>query len=169
MGNKTRIILSTLSLSAAGFVGILLNEGYSDTAMIPVRGDVPTIGFGSTVHADGTSVRMGQNITPVRAVMTAQAHINQAENRFRASMPDVPLHQAEYDLYIDWVYQYGMGAWNKSSMRSSLLAGNYAAACASLLRYKYAAGRDCSVRSNGCYGVWTRQLERHKTCMEAQT
>lgn len=168
MGNKIRIIVSALSLSAAGFVGILLNEGYSETAMVPVRGDVPTIGFGSTTYADGTSVQMGQKITPVRAVVTAQAHITKEENRFRASMPNVPLHQVEYDLYMDWVYQYGMGAWNKSSMRSNLLAGNYAAACESLLRYKYVAGRDCSIRANGCYGVWTRQLARHQQCTEAQ-
>lgn len=168
MGNKIRIIVSALSLSAAGFVGILLNEGYSETAMIPVPGDVATIGFGSTRHSDGTSVRMGQKITPVRAVVTAQAHITKEENRFRASMPNVPLHQVEYDLYMDWVYQYGMGAWNKSSMRSNLLAGNYAAACESLLKYKYVAGRDCSIRANGCYGVWTRQLARHQQCTEAQ-
>ncbi|EJD6061522.1 lysozyme, partial [Acinetobacter baumannii] len=25
-----------------------------------------------------------------------------------------------------------------------------------------------SIRSNGCYGVWTRQLERHAKCIGAQ-
>ncbi|PRO14514.1 lysozyme, partial [Acinetobacter baumannii] len=26
----------------------------------------------------------------------------------------------------------------------------------------------CSIRKNGCYGVWTRQLERHAKCIGAQ-
>ncbi|EJD6058814.1 lysozyme, partial [Acinetobacter baumannii] len=25
-----------------------------------------------------------------------------------------------------------------------------------------------SIRKNGCYGVWTRQLERHAKCIGAQ-
>ncbi|MCG6600791.1 lysozyme, partial [Acinetobacter baumannii] len=32
----------------------------------------------------------------------------------------------------------------------------------------YVAKRDCSIRKNGCYGVWTRQLERHAKCIGAQ-
>ena len=46
--------LAALSLSAAGLVGIALHEGYSDKAIIPVPGDKPTIGFGSTTRADGS-------------------------------------------------------------------------------------------------------------------
>ena len=79
------------------------------------------------------------------------------------------MHQAEYDLYMDWLYQYGTGAWTKSSMRKDLLAGSYYASCKSLLLYRRAGGFDCSTPGNRrCAGVWTRQLARHKTCMEAQ-
>lgn len=54
-------------------------------------------------------------------------------------------------------------------MRRLLLAGDYAGACRALLRYKYAAGYDCSTPGNKrCYGVWTRQLARHAKCMEVQ-
>ncbi|MBY8907934.1 lysozyme, partial [Acinetobacter baumannii] len=56
----------------------------------------------------------------------------------------------------------------KSSILKKLKLGKYRAACDSLLKYKYVAKRDCSVRSNGCYGVWTRQLERHAKCIGAQ-
>ncbi|MEG2432431.1 MAG: lysozyme, partial [Acinetobacter sp.] len=35
----------------------------------------------------------------------------------------------------------------------------------SLLKWKYVAKRDCSIRSNNCYGVWTRQVERYNKCM----
>ena len=64
------------------------------------------------------------------------------------------------------MYQYGQGAWHKSSMRRLLLNGQHRQACDALLRWRFAGGKDCSVRKNGCYGVWTRQLERHQQCVE---
>ena len=43
-----RRTVAALTLSAAALVGIVLHEGYTDRAVIPVKGDVPTIGFGTT-------------------------------------------------------------------------------------------------------------------------
>ena len=162
-----------LTLSAAAFIGILMSEGYTDKAVIPVKGDPPTLGHGSTFHEDGTPVKMGDTTTPTRALIKAQAHISKEEALFRESLPGIKLHQGEYDIYLGWVYQYGIGRWWTSSMQGHLLAGDYAHACRALLRYKYAGGYDCSTLINGkpnkrCYGVWTRQLERHAQCMALQ-
>lgn len=167
--SRLRIAVGGLSLSAAAFVGILTSEHYTETAVIPTKNDRPTVGFGSTFREDGSPVKMGDRITPVRAVQRAAAHLSREEGTFRASIPGVELYPAEYDLYMDWVYQYGTGAWSKSSMRRELLAGRYAQACDSLLLYKKSGGHDCSIPGNRiCAGVWTRQLERHRKCMEAQ-
>ena len=167
--NRARTAVASLALSAAAFVGIVVSEHYTGTAVIPTKNDRPTVGFGSTFNEDGSPVRMGDRITPVRAVQRAAAHLSKEERAFRASLPGVALHQAEYDVYMDWVYQYGGGAWSKSSMRRELLAGRYPQACAALLLYKRSGGYDCSIPGNRvCSGVWTRQLERHQKCMEAQ-
>lgn len=167
--NKARIAAAALSLSAMAFVGIVTSEGYTDTAVIPTKNDRPTIGLGSTFHEDGSPVRIGDTTTPVRAIVKAAAHLGKEEVKFRSSLPGVALHQAEYDLYMDWVYQYGTGAWGKSSMRRRLLAGDYRGACDALLLYKYSGGYDCTIPGNKvCAGVWTRQLERYQKCMEAQ-
>ncbi len=183
---KQRFAAGLLSLSAAGFVGILTSEGYTDNTVIPVRGDVPTNGFGNT-----QGVKPGDKTNPVRAIVAAHDHIERTEKLFRASIPDVPLYQEEYDVYLDWIYQYGIGKWHTSSMRSNLLSGNYAVACDSLLSYRYMTSRkplpgytpyrwdskkrpiewrfDCSTPGNKtCYGVWTRQLARHAKCMAVQ-
>ena len=168
--SKQRTAVAALVLSAAGFLGIVQHEGYTDKAVIPTEGDRPTVGFGSTFHEDGAPVKMGDTTTPVRALMKAKAHIDKEEAKFRASLPGVKLYQAEYDLYLDWTYQFGTGNWAKSAMRTHLLAGEYAQACKALLRYRFAGGYDCSTPGNRrCYGVWTRQLKRYNTCMEAQT
>lgn len=167
--SRARLAIAVMSLSASAFVGILSSEGYTETAVVPTRNDRPTVGFGSTFREDGSPVRMGERITPLQAVQRAAVHLAQEEEAFRASLPGVELHQAEYDVYIDWVYQYGTGAWSVSSMRRELLAGRHAAACDALLLYRKSGGHDCSIPGNRvCAGVWTRQLARHKKCMEAQ-
>lgn len=168
MSNKVRAGVAGLMLSAAAFVGILSSEGYTSTAVIPTKNDKPTIGHGSTVWEDGKPVKMGDTITPVRAVSLAQDHISKDEVIFRNSIPNVALYQEEYDTYIDWTYQYGTAAWSKSSMRSNLLIGNYSGACKALLLYKFSGGYDCSIPGNKvCTGVWTRQLARYNKCMGA--
>ena len=43
-----RYAVASLTLSAAAFVSLLVSEGYTDKAIIPVKGDVPTYGFGTT-------------------------------------------------------------------------------------------------------------------------
>ena len=170
---KQRIAVALLSLSAAGFATWQANEGFTDHAVIPTKGDVPTIGHGSTRYEDGTRVKMGDTITRERAEELAKNLNREEEWRFAASLPGVSITQGEFDQYMDFVGQYGMGNWNRSSMRRYLRAGEYVKACNSLLKYKYAAGYDCSTLINGkpnkrCWGVWKRQVERHRKCLEAQ-
>lgn len=166
---RQRIAVTVLSLSVAGFATWQASEGYTPVAVIPTKGDVPTIGHGSTRYEDGQPVRMGDTITPARAEVLARNLNSQAEKQFAASLPGVKLYQAEFDLYMDFVGQYGIGTWLKGSPRRDLLAGNYAQACNDLLKYRYAAGFDCSTPGNKrCAGVWNRQLERHAKCMAAQ-
>ena len=171
--NIPRKAIAGLTLSAAALFGLAVEEYYSNNAVIPTKGDRPTLGFGSTFHEDGSPVKMGDTTTPVRALVMMKAHIDKEEASFIKSLPGVELHQGEYDLYMNWVYQYGTDRWLQSSMHAFLLAGEYTNACHALLRYKYTAGYDCSTLINGkpnkrCYGVWTRQLERHKQCLALQ-
>ena len=167
MNPKGRIIVAALSLSAMGLVGLALDENYVGQAMIPTKGDVPTLGFGSTTHADGRPVRLGDTTTPAKALARTLQYLQVDEADMRKTLDGVALHQAEYDVYIDWRYQYGATAWRNSSM---LRAGNYPEACQALLKYRFSAGFDCSTPGNRvCAGVWTRQLKRHAACMEAQS
>lgn len=162
--NKARIAIAALSLSAAGFVGLVSHEGWSDSAIIPVRGDRPTVGFGSTYRDDGTPVQMGDKITPPQAVKRSYAHISQDESRLKACVT-APLHQREYDTLVDHAYQYGASRTCASSVVRLTNQQRYAEACDAYLNWKYVSGRDCSVRANGCYGVWLRAIERQRRCI----
>ncbi|HET8883013.1 MAG TPA: glycoside hydrolase family protein [Solimonas sp.] len=174
MSARTRIAVALLTMSAAGFAAWKANEQFAPAPMIPTRGDVPTIGYGSTHYEDGRPVRLTDPaISRQRAEQLARNILSDDERRFRESLPDVYMTQGEYDLYLDFVGQYGIGNWRKSSMRRLLLDGEYAQACEALLAWRKQAGRDCSLPQNwgphGCKGVWTRQLDRHAKCLAEQT
>ena len=167
MSNKIKYAVGGLAVSAAFFAALVKHEGYR-TEPYRDSGGVPTIGIGSTVYPDGRRVTMTDPpVTQAQAVDIARAHIAKDEGRLKALLPSVKLSQAEYDVYADFVYQYGADTFATSSIRRHLLAGRHTEACRALLKYRYTKGRDCSVRQNGCWGVWTRQLERHNKCMEA--
>lgn len=177
---KQRIAIGLLSLSAAAFVGRIAHEGYTGAAVIPTKGDVPTVGFGSTVKEDGSRVRMGDTTTPVAAARRALVHFQRDEARIRACIgEEVLLHQAEFDLYSELAYNIGTPTFcttktgDVAVIPRHLKAGDYLGACNAILQYKFAAGYDCSTLINGrpntrCYGVWRDRLRLHDQCMGTQ-
>lgn len=172
MRRPSRNAIAALSVSAAAFAALVSHEGYTDRAVIPVQGDRPTLGFGSTFREDGSPVQMGDTITPQKAIARSLAHIQKDERGIKRCVY-APLSQAEYDLMVDFSYQYGTGALCRSAMAREANAGHYADSCAGYLEYKKVAGYDCSTLINGvpnkrCWGVWTRSQERYQTCMAAQ-
>ena len=167
MSNKTKFAVGILAASTAFFTSLIGYEGYSSKPYLD-SGKVATIGIGSTKYENGTSVKMTDKpITKERAIEISKAHISKDEMAFRKSLPGVKLTQTEYDVFLDFVYNFGQSNWNQSSMKRELIKGNHIAACNALLNWKYVAKRDCSIRSNGCYGVWTRQLDRNQKCLSA--
>lgn len=184
MNARQRVAVALLTISAAGFGAWVKHEGDGPIVVtrdgtelhapyIPTKGDVPTIGHGSTRYEDGTPVKLTDPpITRERAEQLARNLHHEEEERFSASLPGVKLYQEEYDLYLDFAGNFGIGNWRSSSMRKFLLQGRYVQACDALLMWRKQAGRDCSRPENwgpkGCKGVWTRQLARHEKCLAAQ-
>ena len=132
---RTRQIAAALTLSASALVGIALHEGYRDTAYIPVPGDVPTIGFGTT-----EGVKMGDRITPPKALARALTDVQKFEGALKQCVR-VPLHQYEYDAFVSLAYNIGSGAFCGSTLVRKLNAGDYARACAEIDRWAYAGGK----------------------------
>jgi lysozyme len=163
-----RTSIAGLSLSAAALVGIAFHEGYTDRAIIPVKGDRPTVGFGSTFRDDGSPVRMGDTITPPQAIKRTLAHIQRDETALKQCVTG-PLTQKEYDVLVDFSYQYGTTTACRSSIVRNINAGRYQEACDAYAKYRFVAGRDCSLPENRrvCGGVWTRSLARQADCHAA--
>lgn len=149
-----RIAISALALSASALVGIAVHEGYSPVAYKPVPGDVPTIGFGTT---DG--VKMGDRIDPVQALTRKLADVQRFEGALRQCVR-VPLHQHEYDAFLSLAYNIGPGAFCGSTLVRRLNAGDYAGACAEILRWDRFQGQPLR-------GLTLRRQAEHRQCLGA--
>lgn len=152
MSLKRRLVVGALSLSAAGLVGIAGYEGYSDEAYIPVPGDVPTIGYGST-----TDVQMGDTITPPKALERLMRDVGVAESAIGRCV-NVPLYQYEYDAFASFAYNIGSEAFCSSTLVRKLNAGDYTGACSELKRWVYVDGRRVK-------GLVNRREAEYRLCM----
>ena len=163
-----RLAIASLALSAVGLVSLALEEDFACKAKIPVPGDVPTLGFGSTKREDGSPVQMGDTITPPKALARTLGHIQKDEAGLKRCVT-APLNQVEYDILVKFAYQYGTGAACKSTLVKLINAGRYTEACEQYARWTFVAGKDCAAPGSGCRGVVTRANERRDMCMEAQS
>lgn len=150
-----RIVIASLSLSAAAFGGLVAYEGYSDTPITPIPGDALTIGFGST-----NGVKPGDRITPPQAVNRALQDVVKFEGAVK-QCAKVPLHQYEYDAYISLSYNIGPANFCGSTLVKKLNALDYSGACREILRWDRAQGRQ--VR-----GLTVRRQAEYKTCIGPQ-
>jgi lysozyme len=131
-----RLSVAIAALSAAGFGGIVAWEGYVETAAPPIKGDVPTYGFGSTKHADGSPVKAGEKIAPPAAARLALAHIAKDETALKACLgAETLIAPREWDAFVSLAYNVGAGAVCASSIPGKLKAGNYEAACKTILDF----------------------------------
>lgn len=163
--NYGRTTIAALTLSAAGLVGLALNEGFRGEAYVPTKGDVPTIGFGTT-----KGVRLGDRIDPVTALQRKQAELSAEYEAAVKTCVHVPMYQHEFDAMVDTTYNIGAKAFCKSSMVARLNAGDYQGACDALLKWRMYKGKDCSLDANKrlCGGLWTRRQAAHKLCIEGR-
>lgn len=147
-----RVSIATLALSASALVGIAVHEGYREAAYRPVPGDVPTIGFGTTA-----GVQMGDRIEPVQALVRKLADVQKFEGALKRCVR-VPLHQHEYDAFLSLAYNIGSGAFCSSTLVRRLNAGDYAGACAEILRWDRFQGQPLR-------GLTLRRQAEHRQCL----
>ena len=146
--------VAAIALSAAALVGIVAHEGYSDVAYIPVPGDVPTIGFGTTGN-----VKLGDRTNPIRALDRALTDIHKFEGALKECVK-VPLSQNEYDAYISLSYNIGSNAFCNSSLVKKLNKEDYAGACQEILRWDKFQGKPLA-------GLTKRRQDEYKRCIDA--
>lgn len=146
-----RIKVAALSASAVALVALVAHEGYKDEAYIPIPGDVPTIGFGTT-----EGVRLGDRIDPVKALERALADMQKFEGAIKECVK-VPLKQTEYEAYLSLSYNIGSRAFCGSTLVKKLNQFDYAGACQEILRWDRAGGKIIN-------GLTVRRQKEYEQC-----
>lgn len=154
-----RNAISGLVVSALLLLGIATHEGFVSKPYIPVPGDVPTIGYGTTVKADGTPVRMTD--APMTRAQAMEALRFDVSSKFEKGVKKcvkVPLYQYEYDAYVSLSYNIGVGGFCGSTIVKKLNRGDYAGACRGILNWDYFKGRKLR-------GLTNRRRAEYKMCV----
>jgi lysozyme len=143
--------IAAISLSASALVAIALHEGYKENAYLPLAGDVPTIGFGTT-----TGVKLGDKTSPEKALQAALRDIQKFEGALKQCVK-VPLTQGEYDGYISLSYNIGSSSFCRSTLVKKLNQQDYEGACKEILRWDKFQGQRLP-------GLTKRRQEEYLKC-----
>lgn len=154
---KIRKPIIALAISVVGIGGIAIHEGYRDKAYIPVPGDVPTIGYGSTTYEDGSKVKMGDKITRQKAEELLSNKVNMFERQVKSCVK-VPLAQNEYDAYVSLTYNIGGQAFCNSTLVRKLNTYDYEGACHEILKWD-------KFKGNALPGLTKRRQQEYKLCL----
>ncbi len=65
---------------------------------------------------------------------------------------------------IDFAYNVGVANYQRSTLRKLYADKKFPAACDAFLDWKYVKGKDCSVKANGCSGIWSRRQGERALC-----
>jgi lysozyme len=147
-----RTQVAALSASAIALVALVAHEGYKGEAYIPVPGDVPTIGYGTT-----GGVKMGDKTDPVKALQRALSDMQKFEGAIKECVK-VPLYQHEYDAYLSLSYNIGQTAFCQSSLVKFLNQGQYEEACKQILRWDKFKGKPLR-------GLTIRREQEYRQCL----
>ena len=143
--------IAAISLSATALVAIALHEGYREDAYLPLAGDIPTIGFGTT-----SGVKLGDRTSPEKALQVALRDIQKFEGALKQCVK-VPLSQGEYDAYISLSYNIGSGNFCRSTLVKKLNGQDYEGACKEILRWDQFKGKRLP-------GLTKRRQEEYLKC-----
>jgi lysozyme len=113
-----------------------MHEGYKGEAYVPVAGDVPTIGFGST-----GGVKMGDKTDPIRALQRLLDEVDSVYAQGVRNCITVPMYQHEFSASVSLTYNIGVKAFCGSTVAKRFNAGDYAGACAAFDMWNKQGGR----------------------------
>lgn len=95
---------------------IKLYEGYKSKAYYCPAG-VPTIGYGSTMYNNGFKVKIGDVINEQEADNLLMWEL---KNKIVA-LHGLNLNQNQIDACLSFIYNLGIGAFNKSTMKKKII------------------------------------------------
>lgn len=128
---KVRVAVAVIGLGAGTLIAVADFEQYRERAYIPVKGDVPTIGYGST-----KGVRMGDKTTPPLALRRLGSELEGVYADGLKKCITAPLYDHEFGSLVMLAYSVGVPTvcskakpGKPPKLMDLVNAGRYAEAC----------------------------------------
>ena len=155
-----RVAVATIAITGSTVVGLALDEKYVGEAMIPVKGDKWTNGYGTT-----TGVKKGDKTTPERALVRLMGDLEDIYAAGIRKCVTVPLYQHEFQAYLRLTYNVGVPTFCRKAKPGEppnlidlINSKRYAEACVRIEAFKYGPGRVVYP------GLVKRRAEERKIC-----
>lgn len=103
------------------------------------KGDVPTIGYGTTRYPNGNFVKMGDVTTQSQANLYLLNDVQMVVNQLK-SVVKVDLTQGQLDALVSFTYNFGITKVKTSTLLKKLNAGDYTGAGVEFARWNKRAG-----------------------------
>lgn len=113
----------------------------------------------------------GASVDPKHVYTDAECNQRETEyamnmGRVYASCITEPLTWNEWFAYMHFGWNVGPRGFCNSGALKLVNAGKHTEACHALGNWYRAGGRDCRIRANNCYGVWTRRQWEIDLCLQ---
>lgn len=82
-----------------------------------------------------------------------------------ASKINDPITPPILAAHTSFAYNVGINGYQRSKTLELTNAGKIADGCNAMLGWYQAGGKDCRVRSSGCYGVYARRIDEKNLCL----
>lgn len=151
MNEKIRRNAAVLTISALTIVSIASHEGFREKAYRDVTG-VPTVGYGET-----KGITMDSTMTRLEALQ----RLSESADEHATGMVrciKVPVSQGEFDAFLSFTYNVGVGAFCRSTLNKKLNNKDYDGACKELLKWTQAGGKVYP-------GLVKRRQQEYNTCI----
>lgn len=130
-----------MKISNKGLELIKEFEGFSANAYLDVV-KIPTIGYGNTFYADGTKVKLGEQISKTDALELLEFVANKyfADKIFPAIK--VPITQNKFDACVSLAYNIGANAFIKSTLLKKINENDFESAANEFLKWNKSGGKE---------------------------
>ena len=130
-----------MKISSLGLELIKEFEGFSANAYLCPAKKV-TIGYGNTFYADGTKVKLGEQISKTDALELLEKVVNKdfADKIFSAIK--VPVAQNQFDAMCSLSYNIGTGSFLKSTLLKKVNEKDFEGASNEFLKWNKSGGKE---------------------------
>ena len=152
-------------LTAWGLALLLATLGVTEGTKYFAYRDSGGVWTYCTGLTDPDDLRLGIRYTPEQCRELDEKNAMMHDAGIAACIdPNIEIPQGRWVAYAHFAFNVGVYSFCRSTLAKRINAGDQLSSCSEMLRWKYVAGRDCTVAKNNCRGIPKRRAFESQWC-----